>query len=231
MNAATTEEYLGEAERRARRFSGAMTGTAGSLAADVLRLVAMIRSAPRPLPAAKPRRIIGLAGPAGCGKDLVASMLPGARRIAFADPIYRGAAVMLGIPEAAIRDRVQKEMPLPGLEVSPRRILQTLGTEWGRRLVSPDLWIRAAVLAWQQAAAEGVDVVAVPDVRFPNEAHAVRAAGGEVWLIHRPGLAPVEAHASEYGVPLRMIDRLILNGGTVDELRTRVLETFARVRG
>jgi hypothetical protein len=42
------EEYLQEAEQRARRFSGAYTGTAGTLAADVVRLVAMIRRMPMP---------------------------------------------------------------------------------------------------------------------------------------------------------------------------------------
>ena len=35
-----TDEYLEEAEQRARRFSGAYTGTSGTLAADVMRLLA-----------------------------------------------------------------------------------------------------------------------------------------------------------------------------------------------
>lgn len=35
-----TDAYLLEAEMRARTFSGAFTGTSGTLAADVLRLLA-----------------------------------------------------------------------------------------------------------------------------------------------------------------------------------------------
>lgn len=35
-----TDAYLLEAEMRARKFSGAYTGTSGTLAADVLRLLA-----------------------------------------------------------------------------------------------------------------------------------------------------------------------------------------------
>ena len=35
-----TAAYLLEAEMRARKFSGAFTGTSGTLAADVLRLLA-----------------------------------------------------------------------------------------------------------------------------------------------------------------------------------------------
>ena len=40
------DEYLQEAEQRARRFSGAYTGTSGTLAADVMRLLTMIRRMP-----------------------------------------------------------------------------------------------------------------------------------------------------------------------------------------
>lgn len=37
-----SDAYLLEAEMRARKFSGAFTGTSGTLAADVLRLLAEI---------------------------------------------------------------------------------------------------------------------------------------------------------------------------------------------
>ena len=40
-----TNEYLREVEQRARRFSGAWTGTSGTLAADCMRLLAFIREA------------------------------------------------------------------------------------------------------------------------------------------------------------------------------------------
>jgi hypothetical protein len=41
------ESYCREAEARARRFSGAYTGTSGTLAADVLRLLAIIKKTPK----------------------------------------------------------------------------------------------------------------------------------------------------------------------------------------
>lgn len=224
----TTDDYLAEAERRARRFQGAYTGTSGTLAADVIRLIGMVRRASPPHPLAWPRRLIGITGPAGAGKDAVAAAIPGARRVAFADPIYRALAVMLAIPETTLRDRRQKDSPLPSYGVSPRRLLQTLGTEWGRVTVDPDLWVRAALVEWQRAAADGVDTIVVPDVRFPNEARAIRDHGGEVWLVHRPDVAPVEAHASEQGIPLALVDRLVVNGGSLADLRRRVEETLRR---
>lgn len=174
------------------------------------------------------RRIIGLAGAAGAGKDTVANLIPGARRVGFADPLYEGLSALLGLPESILRDRRTKELPIAGLGRSPRELLQTLGTDWGREMVAPDVWLRIAYWRWERAAAEGAAVIAVPDVRFANEAQAIREQGGEVWLVHRPDVAPVEAHASEAGLPLGLIDRLIANTGTVDQLRERVETTFAR---
>ncbi len=174
------------------------------------------------------RRIIGFTGPAGAGKDLAASMVPGGHRIAFADPLYQGLAVMLGVPEGVLRDRSGKEMPLVDFGASPRQLLQTLGTEWGRQMIRHDIWLRVAYWRWEQAAAAGESIIVIPDVRFENEARQIRSEGGEVWLLHRPGIRPVAAHSSEHGLPLRLIDRLLVNDGTVDQLRERVEATFNR---
>jgi hypothetical protein len=38
-----TDAYLAECEQRARQFSGAYTGTSGTLAADVMRLIFEVR--------------------------------------------------------------------------------------------------------------------------------------------------------------------------------------------
>ena len=194
------------------------TGTSGTIAADLRRLVRHVRSS-------KPR-LIGFHGPAGCGKDLAASMIPGARRVGFADPLYRGLASMLGVSEELLRDRNRKECRLGSmLDASPRRLLQTLGTEWGRQLIDPDLWLKLARARWRELREE-CGCVVITDVRFANEAAAIRADGGEVWLVYRPNVATVAPHESENGIPLAMIDRLVANTGTVDELRERVTETL-----
>jgi hypothetical protein len=196
------------------------TGTTGTLAADARRMVNALRSRDRP-------RLIGLTGPAGCGKDLAASMVPGARRVGFADPLYRGLSAMLGIPEEKLRDRAEKERRAgPIVNASPRRLLQTLGSEWGRSLIDPDLWVKLARARWREARDESGCVV-IPDVRFANEAEAIRADGGVVWLVYRPNISAVAPHESENGIPLAMIDRLIANTGTADELRERVEATLA----
>ena len=224
-----TDQELAEIDRRVQAAGAAncWTGTAGAMAADCRRLVKEIRNEPANAPRRR-GRLIGLAGPAGAGKDTAAAMIPGAvRRIAFADPLYRGLSAIFGVDESLLRDRRAKEFGWPELlGKSPRYLLQTLGTEWGRELVGRRVWLDLAVRSWWDVWQDDPEAtIVVPDVRFENEASLIRQSGGEVWHIHRdvPGVAP---HLSEAGIPLRLIDRLVANTGTVDELRERVAETF-----
>jgi len=228
----------GEAELRSKRYTGDESESdAFVVGVEAVHEIDSRNYASRNTPTLRPlrprlssparHRLIGLCGPAGCGKDTVAEMIPDSCRIAYADPLYRGISAMLGIPEHILRDRSQKEKALERIGKSPRQLLQTIGTEWGRNLVSTTIWVDVAVWSWERASADGHEVIVVPDVRFPNEAKAIRDKGGEVWLVHRPDVSPVAGHVSETGIPLSQIDRLVSNAGTLDELMVRVHATLA----
>lgn len=95
-----------------------------------------------------------------------------------------------------------------------RRLLQVLGTEVGRNTLGPDVWVHA----WRRrVVALGSACVVAADVRFPNEAAAIRDAGGEVWWIDRPGLGP-SSHASERSIGPDDCDAVVMNLGGVDDL-------------
>lgn len=167
--------------------------------------------------------IIALCGLAGSGKNAVASIL---RRnhsfgvIAFADPIYDAVAAITGMHRRELEDRAIKEQVIPWLGKSPRELLQTLGTEWGRNTVRDDIWIQRAMQA-----AKHYSRVAVCDCRFANEAQAVLRAGGAVWQIrrHASGLAGSAArHASEAGIPDRLVSLRIDNDGSLEDLEVAV---------
>ncbi len=86
--------------------------------------------------------------------------------------------------------------------ITPRYVLQTLGTEFGRA-VDEDIWIRKGCRAAQEIVARG-GWCFIKDVRFLNEARVLRSLDAEVWRIARPGLdtsavasAGVAKHASE----------------------------------
>lgn len=163
------------------------------------------------------RRIIGIAGRAGAGKNTVAEMIPGAAVFGFADPLYEGLAAMLGAPEDMLRSRRSKESPLVWLGKSPRELMQTLGTEWGRGMVAQDLWLR---IAKQRIETYGGTIV-FSDVRFDNEAEWIRNQGGEVWLVER-GQEARHTHSSEAGISPHLIDRVIDNRGPLEQTRMLV---------
>lgn len=166
--------------------------------------------------------LIGIAGRARSGKDTVASFIIaaiGGYRYSFADPI-RAMLVPLGVDMNDPYWQARKEDVIPALGVSPRRMMQTLGTEWGRQLINPDLWL---IMAHQRLLQNGPGMI-IPDVRFENEAAWIRKHGG--WIIHviRPEAKAVEAHASEDGIEMHDTDARLLNNGTLEELQLSVRE-------
>jgi hypothetical protein len=56
----------------------------------------------------------------------------------------------------------------------------------------------------------------LPNAGFPNEAAAIKAAGGVVVRINRPGVGPVNAHASE--AQQLQVDGVADNGGSMAAL-------------
>ena len=172
--------------------------------------------------------IIGICGAAGSGKGSVAGILEmrGFATLSFADPLYAAVSAITGLTVAELQDRNRKEVPIDWIGVSPRRLLQTLGTEWGRQMIHEDIWIRATM----QRMLYGGDYC-LPDVRFANEARAIKEAGGVVWRVERPGhsllAGAAAAHASEQGVTDADIDSRIVNDGTLADLQATVDAAFA----
>lgn len=178
--------------------------------------------------------VIGIAGPAGAGKDTVADLFAQlvpdrAVNLKFAGPLKRMTAVLLsylGVPESAIEDRQAKEAIIPQIGVSVRHLMVTLGTEWGRQLINPNLWTLLMSAQIEKARAEGKYCL-ISDVRFDNEADLIRAAGGTVIHVVRPGLAAVAgSHASEAGVKPALGDIEILNDGSLHQLLVAVGAAF-----
>ncbi len=162
--------------------------------------------------------VIGLTGLKRSGKDTVARHLcehHGFLAFSWADPIKAMLRTM-GVPEEHLTGERKEEL-VPGLGVSGRHLMQTLGTEWGRDLISRDLWVFALQHSQAFQGAMERSPVVIPDCRFANEAQAVRALGGQVWAIVRPGLVS-DGHASELGLPSDEVDRFLCNDSTIENL-------------
>jgi hypothetical protein len=171
--------------------------------------------------------LIGLAGPARCGKSTAQAILAdkfGLARINFADPIKDALTTMLDVDFHALSGQ-DKEAPLPGFGKSPRQLMQTLGTEWGRELCGAEFWTQVAerrLALLENAEGDHFQGVVFSDVRFASEAQWIRNAGGTVIHLSRPGVAPVHAHRSEAGIPLNKGDLIVANNSDLDELRSRL---------
>lgn len=163
--------------------------------------------------------IIGVAGPAGCGKSTFADILiekHGFVRIKVSGPL-KAMLRAIGLTDREIEGDL-KERPCPLLcGQTPRHAMVTLGTEWGRELIDPDFWSTAWAVSAERAISAGAKGIVADDVRYPNEANAVRRLGGSVVrLIGRAGVAASSGHSSEAGA--FAVDAELNNAGSVEDL-------------
>ncbi len=115
-------------------------------------------------------------------------------------------------------ETTNKERMLPEIGVTPRRIYQTLGTEWGRMMINNELWIKL----WE-AKVSRLDRVVVDDMRFPNEYDKVKALGGLTIKVQRDDVEQVMYnHVSEGSLNSAAFDYTILNNRSLSELHGSV---------
>ena len=169
------------------------------------------------------RQIVGLCGYATSGKDTAAMGLieAGWTRVALADGVRDATLAFNPMVEQTLDGKpVYLSYKLEGngwdyakINGEIRRLLQRMGTEAGRNIHGDDCWIK---LAKRKIDAAPGNVV-ITDVRFANEAEAIRSWGGKVIRIDRPGVGPVNGHASE-SLDFEA-DLVLRNVGTIEELQ------------
>lgn len=132
---------------------------------------------------------------------------------AFADKLKECASIILGVPRFMFESGKFKEsftsLPLSNKEGEPmtnREFLQYFGTEVGRS-IDKNLWIKALMYSYGR---DKESHWIIPDVRFPNEADAIRNAGGVLWKIEREG-SGAGNHISEKLIDDIMVDIIIEN--------------------
>jgi len=140
--------------------------------------------------------IIGLVGNIGNGKGTVADILVEHHNFlkeSYANSVKDACAVIFGWDRALLEgdtpeSRTWREQDDPwwsgkfGKTFSPRLALQLMGTEAGRGIFHPDLWVHTVMRRCEQAPWNNY---VIADVRFPNEIKAIVNSGGKVIRVRR----------------------------------------------
>lgn len=168
--------------------------------------------------------LIGLSGKAGAGKTTLANHLTseyGYHQFAFADALKDVVGRAFGFSDEQLYGD-QKEIPDPRFGKSPRWCLQYLGTEVFRS-IWPEIWIwnlRQSIMDFLST--NGQRLIVVTDVRFRDEAEALRRLGAALIRIERPGALATEGvpdHVSETDLDTWPLwDQVIFNEGSIEEL-------------
>jgi len=169
-------------------------------------------------------KLIGLTGPARCGKDSAAAILVKYHRFTrygLADPIRK----MLETIDVNFSDESLKEAPLKKFDNrTPRELMQSLGTEWMRDCVDKDGWLKMAMqeYEWLKKTPSCQGMV-IPDIRFQNEVDWIREHGTLVH-ISRPGVSHTKKHSSDLPLETKEGDFFICNDHTAAFLGRQINE-------
>lgn len=167
-------------------------------------------------------RVIGLSGLAHAGKSTAARWLRddhGYHILPFAFRLKQMASTILTYDQLHSR---MKEVPDPLLGgKTPRQFMQLLGTEFGRQLISDTLWVDL----WLRDVRRMPDVarIVADDVRFANEATAIRSLGGIIIEISRDGAGSASGgdHVSE---TLAVEPDFRVHANTIEEQTTALMD-------
>ena len=159
-------------------------------------------------------RLIAICGFAGSGKDTIANYLitrHNYEKLSFAGVLKDATAAIFGWDRAALEGDTPKgrewretedvwwsqQLQMPGL--TPRRVLQVVGTDMFRERFHDDIWVAAVERRITNMGPSSSPIV-ITDCRFPNEMDMIRRLGGVVWsvdrLVVRPTWFPLLAAAA-----------------------------------
>lgn len=198
--------------------------------------------------------IIGLVGFIGSGKGTAADILVknhGYEKISFASKVKDVAATLFDWPRDLLEGETEESRKWREeknefwsekfkQDFTPRLALQLIGTEFGRRVFSKDIWIN-----FLESKIESNKNYVISDVRFPNEIQWIQEQGGkiieidkdpkpewyksmcngygnnfykETWILDEMQ----NVHQSEYLWLNEKINFTVKNNGTIEDLSNRL---------
>ena len=132
------------------------------------------------------------------------------------------------------------------IKLTPCKLLQLLGTECGREIIHPNIWVNTLmseyngvicskkksndfVLAGEEEIYVKYPNWIITDVRFPNEAKAIKDRGGILIRINRPALVESN-HLSETSLDSATFDFVINNNKDIEHLTKEVRKILINLK-
>lgn len=200
----------------------------------------------------KRAKLIGIAGPKQSGKDTVAKMIQSQSGYSWEIKKFAGKlkvilSLLTGIPVHLMEDEETKNSKL-GMEwniegigtMTVRQALQFIGTDLFRAYFHKDTWVNALFAEYTPGPKTGTMTTRqfvdgewpelkevypdwiISDVRFPNEAKAIRERNGIIIKVERPGFTWSDEHPSENALTGYRFDYIIDNSGGYEDLKNEV---------
>lgn len=180
-------------------------------------------------------KLIGLNGSMGVGKSTAIELTKElsaqkVKLVKFAQPLYD--------MQGAIYKRIASVYERPETFIKDRKLLQWLGTEWGRDTISKTLWVDIwkAEAIKQHNLGSSETVIVCDDVRFDNEAAMIKSLGGVIIRITSnkannriDTAAGLVHHASESGIDDKFLDGHIVNDGSLSDFKLALLELYNKL--
>jgi hypothetical protein len=168
--------------------------------------------------------LIGISGKFGVGKDTAANWIcerwPEYQVVPFADALKRVVSIMTSTSYESQFTREGKATVPPGFKYSVGKYQQIIG-QFGREEFREDIWVNIALN-------HPAKFKIIPDIRHPNEADAIKAAGGIVIRIVRDGVSLNDGrdvnHISEIALDNYSFDNTINNVGTLEDFNRELFK-------
>lgn len=183
------------------------------------------------------KKLIGIIGKKQSGKDTIADYLVqnhGFIKYSYAFPLKNGAMEIFGFTKEQVYGDL-KEVVDPEWGVTPRKVLQIMGTElfqYDLQRYIPEfaniggsIWVKRFSQWYKNN--NDKDVI-IADVRFKHEVDGILQNGGEIWKVIRiPYIFEKDVHASEVeldNIDEKFINYIIINDNDLDSLYKKISE-------
>ena len=174
------------------------------------------------------KNIIAFSGPKNSGKSTAKNLLlqshPNAICLSFADPLKKCVTALFGLTDECY-DPIKKETILPQWNVSPRQLMQTIGTDFIRdnlKSYFPQLQMSqhtffCSIMHDTIQQLDDNSLIIIDDCRFQDEYNLIKSLNGKVIKITRE--TTEDSHKSEHGT---LYDHIIQNDSTIENLKTKL---------